>query len=160
MEKRLVSQSIKIVITIKEADFMRRFIFCLCLAVVLGFSNLAYAIRIDNSNVLICDTDRNIITWPQRVVNHSWMNWQQANAWVSGLANGTGWQLRTSNNQTGYYDQGSGMDHLYYVELSNNGRFDVHGNPQGLWILILLAGYFVCRPFLRPSTQLLRRLPR
>jgi hypothetical protein len=41
---------------------MKRFVFVSLLAIVLGFSSLAYGDLVDNKNGLIYDTDRNI-TW-------------------------------------------------------------------------------------------------
>jgi hypothetical protein len=114
---------------------MKKFVFILSVAMILGFATLGNATLWDRGGGLIYDDDLNI-TWLQDAnyamsseyaPNNGWMIWSEAMTWASNLdyQGYIDWRLPTAVNQNGtgpcegYNCTGSEMGHLYYTELGN-----------------------------------------
>jgi len=97
---------------------MKKIMFVVLLAVVLGFSGLAHAALIDNGNHLIYDTDLHITYYDAPA---SLRSWSDSTAWAAGLTIGNtvagSWRLPTGTGNTWSY--AGEMGHLYHIELGN-----------------------------------------
>jgi len=119
---------------------MKKALFIVSMAVILGFSTLTHAALVDNGNGLIYDTDLNI-TWYDYTNSKDF--WSNQMSWAQGLNVGgvTGWRLPSTvdgqfvfsldgTGTGGYKNVNSEMGHLYYTELGNKAYYDVNGNFQ------------------------------
>jgi hypothetical protein len=141
-----------------------------CLLAVLCLASTTYASLVDRGGGMIYDSDLNI-TWLQDA-NYAftsgafdWVNWYSnngalywtdANSWAENLTYGgySDWRLPTmpipSNATTGYNGSAiNELDHLYYVELGNDGNGDFFNT--GLFINLYTHKYWTGTDYITQS---------
>jgi hypothetical protein len=123
----------------------------LVIAIIFVFVGTANATLWDRGGGLIYDDVLNV-TWLQdanyaKTIGYDadrYMNWTQANAWVDQLsyAGYEDWRLPTTvdgpfvwgydgTTTGGYNITTSELGYMYYVNLNNEGYYDISGNPTG-----------------------------